>query len=158
MSKLSVFIHNHATLVDNVAGFLSLGLSFLPVPNIIKAPLLGAVDQLKATAENMHNSAETVIEQLIADALAGAQVDETSPQIQTQAQQLQQAAAAVQSSAMTVNSNINELVAAPKPTNTLIQPVEVVTPKVAIEPVVEPESIPVTGEVPQVTEEVPPEA
>ena len=150
MSKLSVFIHNHATLVDNVAGFLGLGLTFLPVPNIIKAPLLGAVDQLKATAENMHNSAETVIEQLIADALAGAQVDETSPQIQTQAQQLQQAAAAVQSSAMTVNSNINELAAAPKPTNTLIQPVEVVKTEPVVETVVEP--------VEPVTEEEQPEA
>lgn len=72
MSKLSVFIHDHAAVFTEGTEILGAALAVLPIPAVAKDPLLGVLAEMNKTAQGMGDSATQVEANLLADLLGGA--------------------------------------------------------------------------------------
>ena len=102
MSKLSTFIHDHASVFKVGTEVLGIAIAELPVPAALKDPLIGVLTEMNKTANNMGDNANVVAENLLADLSGGvSKTSSTNPTLEAGLQ----AVATLAARAATVLSN-----------------------------------------------------
>lgn len=118
MSKLSTWLHAHATVVDDAATLIGGLLAVAPLPPVVKTGIAGVVTEMKGTADNLHKSAAQVEQDLLADLLAGIDLQTTAPAANgaVAVPTVQQAASALAGSVQQMTQHVTAAVSPPAAT------------------------------------------